>query len=111
MYVIKCGDYGGSYIIQFDKTVAHRKFLRLPEQDILDVPLSAFDKGRSTGVLDFVANIDKPTGWDIRYYDNSAVDLTAPPFNLKTISDVNLCEIYSDSIEGVLKTKLLQLFI
>ena len=59
MYVIKCGDYGGSYIIQFDKTVAHRKFLRLPEQDILDVPLSAFDKGRSTGVLDFVANIDK----------------------------------------------------
>tara|TARA_B110000014_G_scaffold250019_1_gene225865 strand:- start:290 stop:1042 length:753 start_codon:yes stop_codon:yes gene_type:complete len=57
----------------------------------------------------FVANIDKPTGWDIRYYDNSAVDLTASPFNLKTISDVNLCEIYSDTIEGVLKTRLLQM--
>jgi SAM-dependent methyltransferase len=57
----------------------------------------------------FVANIDKPTGWDIRYYDNSAVDLTAPPFNLKTISDVNLCEIYSDTIEGFLKTRLLQM--
>jgi len=59
MYVVKGGDYGGSFIIQFGRTTSHRKFLRLPEQELLDVPLSAFDSGRKNGVLDFVANIDK----------------------------------------------------
>tara|TARA_B100000029_G_C17265624_1_gene847938 strand:- start:72 stop:824 length:753 start_codon:yes stop_codon:yes gene_type:complete len=57
----------------------------------------------------FVPNKDIPTGPDIRFYDNSAVVLTSPPFNLKTIKAVDFCETYSNSIEGVLKTKLLQL--
>ena len=35
----------------------------------------------------FIANIDKPTGFDIRFYDNSAVVLTKSPFNLKTIKE------------------------
>ena len=59
MYAVNYGDYGGSYIIQCNKTKTHRKFLRLPEQETLDVPLSAFDHGLKTGVIDFVANIDK----------------------------------------------------
>ena len=55
----------------------------------------------------FVPNINIPTGPDIR--DKSGIVLTVPPFNLKVIKDVNLCETYSDSITGVLKTKLLHL--
>ena len=61
----------------------------------------------------FIANIDKPTGPDIRLYDNSAVVLTLPPFNLKVIKDTDICECYSNSIEGfegVIKTKILQLY-
>ena len=60
----------------------------------------------------FIANIDKSNGPDIRLYDNSAVVLTAPPFNLKVVQDLDICETSSNSIEGfkgVLKTKLLQL--
>ena len=57
----------------------------------------------------FVSNIDKPTGPDIRFYDNSAVVLTDPPFSLKTIKNINFCEAKSNSIEGILITKLLQL--
>lgn len=60
----------------------------------------------------FIANIDKPTGPDIRLYDNSAVVLTLPPFNLKVIKDTDICECYSNSIEGfegAIKTKILQL--
>tara|TARA_B100001123_G_C15337708_1_gene1033503 strand:+ start:3575 stop:4327 length:753 start_codon:yes stop_codon:yes gene_type:complete len=59
----------------------------------------------------FVANLDKPNGPDVRLYDQSAVILTEPPFNLKVIKDINICETYSDSIEGMIKTKLLQLSI
>ena len=58
----------------------------------------------------FKANLDKPTGPDIRLFDKSGVILTKPPFNLKVIKDIDICETRSDSIEGVLKTKLLQLF-
>ena len=61
----------------------------------------------------FIANIDKPTGPDIRLYDNSAVVLTLPPFNLKVIKDTDICECYSNSIEGfegVIKTRILQLY-
>ena len=58
----------------------------------------------------FKANLDKPTGPDIRLFDKSGVILTQPPFNLKVIKDIDICETRSDSIEGVLKTKLLQLF-
>lgn len=59
----------------------------------------------------FVANLDKPTGPDVRLYDKSAVILTKPPFNLRVIKDTDVCETYSDSIDGVIKTKLLQLFV
>jgi len=61
----------------------------------------------------FIVNIDKPTGPDIRLYDNSAVVLTLSPFNLKVIKDTDICECYSNSIEGfegVIKTKILQLY-
>jgi len=57
----------------------------------------------------FVANIDKPTGFDIRLYDNSAVVLTEPPFYLRIIKEIDLYENRSAFMEGVLKTKLLQL--
>ncbi len=60
-------------------------------------------------IKNFVANVDKPTGPDIRIYDKSAVILTAPPFNLKAVKDIDICETAMDSIEGVLNTKLLQL--
>ena len=58
----------------------------------------------------FVANIDKPTGPDTRLYENSGVILTLPPFNLKVFKDTDICEIYSDSIEGVLRSNILQLY-
>ena len=58
----------------------------------------------------FKANLDKPTGPDTRLFDKSGVILTKPPFNLKVIEDIDICETRSDSIEGVVKTKLLQLF-
>ena len=54
----------------------------------------------------FTPNVDKPTGPDIRLFDNSAVVLTAPPFNLKVKKEVDLCEIFSNKIKGSLKTKL-----
>ena len=57
----------------------------------------------------FIANVDKPTGPDIRFYDESAVILTDPPFNLKVVKDTDICEATSNVTEGVLKTKLLQL--
>lgn len=61
----------------------------------------------------FVPNIDKPDGTDIRVYDESGVVLTAPPFNLKVIKDIDLCEVrVSDvlgDVEGIIKTKILQL--
>jgi len=55
----------------------------------------------------FIPNIDKPTGPDIRLYDNSAVVLTMPPFNLRVKKEIDLCEVFSSKIEGSLKTKLL----
>lgn len=57
----------------------------------------------------FIANKDKPTGPDTRFYDDSGVVLTAPPFNLKVNRDTDICETTSDSIQGVLNTKLLEL--
>ena len=59
----------------------------------------------------FIPNLDKPTRPDIRFYDKSGVVLTEPPFNLRVIKDIDICETYSDSIEGVIRTKLLQLFV
>ena len=57
----------------------------------------------------FIPNKDKPTGFDIRLYDNSAVVLTEPPFNLKVVKDTDLCDGRSAFMVEVLKTKLLQL--
>ena len=59
----------------------------------------------------FADILDKLTGPDVRLYDKSAVILTEPPFNLRVIKDIDICETYSDSIDGVIKTKLLQLFV
>jgi len=61
----------------------------------------------------FIPNIDKSDGPDIRIYQNSAVVLTAPPFNLKVVKEKIICETRSKKIsnfEGHLKTTLLQLF-
>ena len=59
----------------------------------------------------FVPNINIPTGPDIR--DKSGIVLTVPPFNLKVIKDIDLCEVrVSDvlgDVEGIIKTKILQL--
>ena len=60
-----------------------------------------------------IPNIDKSDGPDIRIYQNSAVVLTAPPFNLKVVKEKIICESSSKKIlnfEGHLKTTLLQLF-
>ena len=55
----------------------------------------------------FIPNIDKPTGPDIRLYDDSAVVLTMPPFNLRVKKEIDLCEVFSSKIKGSIKTKLL----
>lgn len=60
-------------------------------------------------IKNFAMNVDKPTGPDTRLHDNSGVVLTAPPFNLNVSKDIDICETTSDSVEGVLKTKVLQL--
>lgn len=43
--------------------------------------------------LDFVPNIDKPRGHEVRIRVDSGVVLTAPPFNLQPISETVLCEV------------------
>ena len=40
----------------------------------------------------FIPNIDKSDGPDIRIFQNSAVVLTAPPFNLKVVKEKIICE-------------------
>ncbi len=60
-----------------------------------------------------IPNIDKSDGPDIRIYQNSAVVLTAPPFNLKIVKEKIICKSRSKKIinfDGYLKTTLLQLF-
>ena len=61
----------------------------------------------------FEPNIDIVTGPNIRIHKNSGVDLTARPFNLKTVNVKNICSIGSKQIlgfEGVLNTQILQLY-
>ena len=83
-------------IINFVKTIENKyKYLIITEH---------FPSSKN-----FKANLDKPTGPDLRLYDKSAVILTKAPFNLRVIKESDICETYSDSIEGVIKTKLLQL--
>ena len=60
----------------------------------------------------FLPNIDKVTGPDIRIDNNSGVILTKPPFNLKVIEVKDVCNIQPKKIkgfEGVLNTKILKL--
>ena len=63
-------------------------------------------------VENFLPNIDKVTGPDIRIDNNSGVILTKPPFNLKAIEVKDVCNIQPKKIkgfEGVLNTKILKL--
>ena len=60
----------------------------------------------------FVPNIDKSNGADIRIFNHSAVVLTKPPFNLKVVKEKIICKTTSNKIpnfEGFLQTTLLQL--
>lgn len=57
----------------------------------------------------FTANLDKQTDHDIRLSIKSGVDLTLPPFNVKPIKNIVLCETYVKNIDGVLRTNILQL--
>lgn len=41
----------------------------------------------------FVANVDKPRGHEVRIRLNSGVVLTAPPFDLQPLSETVLCEV------------------
>jgi SAM-dependent methyltransferase len=62
---------------------------------------------------DFICNLDKPTGPDIRLSENSGVVLTAPPFNIKAINKKTLCDLQTDSVpnfEGTINTTLLELY-
>ena len=104
-------------ILSFLKSVNKYKYLIVTEH----WPLSK----------NFVPNINKPDGTDIRAYEESGVVLTAPPFNLKVIKDIDLCEVSYNPLEdlagadksatirgagrpdqaigGLIKTKILQL--
>lgn len=57
----------------------------------------------------FIANKDIISGPNIRLSKNSAVDLTKSPFDLKTSDNINICKIYSNSIEGYLNTIIYKL--
>ncbi len=51
---------------------------------------------------DFVPNLDKPTGRDIRLYHGSGIDLTRPPFNLRVSEARCICEV--PQMGGVIRT-------
>jgi hypothetical protein len=57
----------------------------------------------------FIPNIDIKTGPNIRLHKNSGVDLTKEPFNLKVKNQVEICNIRSKKIIGVLKTTVLEI--
>ena len=61
----------------------------------------------------FTPNIDMPTSSFVRVDKNSGVVLTEPPFNLKVVKIIDLCDLTSKKItnfRGRLNTKILQLF-
>ena len=61
----------------------------------------------------FRSNIDMPTSSFIRLDKISGVILTDPPFNLKVVNQITLCNLKSEknsNFEGVINTKILQLF-
>ena len=55
----------------------------------------------------FSPNLDMPAGQDIRIEYNSGIVLTAPPFNLKTLSEQIICEPRITG--GVIRTMLYKL--
>jgi len=60
----------------------------------------------------FKSNVDMPTSSFIRLDKKSGVILTDPPFNLKVVKQITLCNLQSNKIsnfEGVVNTKILQL--
>ncbi len=94
-------------------------FLRLVLQHLSNKDIGSFlslNKDNFTKLIitehypeskNFIPNIDKPTGADIRLYNDSAVVLTMPPFNLRVKNEMDLCEVFSSKIKGSIKTKLL----
>lgn len=56
---------------------------------------------------DFIHNLDKSIGPDIRLSSNSGIVLTSPPFNLKVKSESCLCEV--EEYGGIIKTTLYEL--
>lgn len=58
---------------------------------------------------EFIPNIDIISGPNIRLSKNSAVDLTKPPFDLKTVQNISICKLYSDNFEGFLNTIIYKL--
>jgi hypothetical protein len=50
----------------------------------------------------FKANVDKPSGAQIRIYFDSGIVLTEPPFSLKPLSETVLCEL--PQLNGMIRT-------
>lgn len=59
---------------------------------------------------DFIANKDIITGQGIRLKQNSGVDLTKEPFNLKPLKSTTILQSKSSKYKGVIETKLYQIF-
>lgn len=59
---------------------------------------------------DFIANKDIITGQGIRLKQNSGVDLTKEPFNLKPLKSTTILQSKSSKYKGVIETKLYQMF-
>lgn len=59
---------------------------------------------------DFIANKDIITGQGIRLKQNSGVDITKEPFNLKPLKSTTILQSKSSKYKGVIETKLYQIF-
>ena len=59
---------------------------------------------------DFIANKDIITGQGIRLKQNSGVDITKEPFNLKPLKSTTILQSKSSKYKGVIETKLYQMF-
>lgn len=59
---------------------------------------------------DFIANKDIITGQGIRLKQNSGVDVTKEPFNLKPLKSTTILQSKSSKYKGVIETKLYQMF-
>lgn len=59
---------------------------------------------------DFVPNKDLISGQGIRLKKQSGINLTAPPFNLRVLEELQLLSVNAKEGKGVLATKLYRLF-